>query len=384
MTRARASLVRSALAASVVTIASTALDAQDWHATAQVGRIRSVLDPAASESFALGLQYDDPAGGLRLTGSVPARSAMELRGGLSAWRRFAARHSGFLAGVDVAGNAFLASGGRDQPATPVPGPFDPPTPAALSRSGHAFAVQALPVLGYEYSRFQLHARAGLSRYAAAFGQQKTDRSVRLADLQLTLLPTGSIAIVPVVRRFAADTESAATYAGVSAVTANALGSLSASVGQWMGGGGDGTPWSVGGRLRLGQRVSLDALARHDAFDPLYRQAPQTSWNVGMSVSFGRAAAVAAPVPAAYVDGRATVRLPVSVSKTRPSIAGDFNAWTPAPMERDGDHWTYSVAVSRGVYNYAFVAPSGEWFVPEGVAGRKDDGMGGHVAVLVVR
>ena len=54
------------------------------------------------------------------------------------------------------------------------------------------------------------------------------------------------------------------------------------------------------------------------------------------------------------------------------------------MERDGDQWTYTVALARGVYNYAFVGADGTWFVPESVAGRKDDGMGGHVAVLVVR
>jgi hypothetical protein len=37
----------------------------------------------------------------------------------------------------------------------------------------------------------------------------------------------------------------------------------------------------------------------------------------------------------------------------------------------------------GVYHYAFVAEDGTWFVPESVPGRQDDGMGGHVAVLVV-
>jgi hypothetical protein len=54
------------------------------------------------------------------------------------------------------------------------------------------------------------------------------------------------------------------------------------------------------------------------------------------------------------------------------------------MERDGSFWTYRVAAQPGVYNYAFVAPDGTWYVPEAVPGRKDDGMGGHVAVLVIR
>ena len=53
------------------------------------------------------------------------------------------------------------------------------------------------------------------------------------------------------------------------------------------------------------------------------------------------------------------------------------------MQRSGEHWTFTVALARGVYNYSFVNERGEWFVPVKYPGRKDDGMGGHVAVLVV-
>ena len=37
----------------------------------------------------------------------------------------------------------------------------------------------------------------------------------------------------------------------------------------------------------------------------------------------------------------------------------------------------------GVYRYSFRSESGEWFVPESTPGRRPDGMGGFVAVLVV-
>ena len=368
-----------------LTMAVAPLAAQEWHASAQAGRIRSALEPAASESFALGLQYDDPTGGLRLTGGAPIGSVDALRGGIGGWKRLSASHRGLLAGIDLSGNGFFAVDRTKPPQGPVPGPFDPPTPVPVSRSGHAFAGQAMPVLGYERPGFQLHARAGVSRYAATFGGQDSDRSVGLADLQLTLTPASAFAIVPVVRWFEAADERSSSYAGVSAVSASALGSVWGSVGRWTGGRGEGTPWAAGGRLRLHPRISLDAGVRHDAFDPLYLQPAQTSWSVGLSVLVvSRIRSVSPPVPAAYVDGHATIRLPVSASRTPPSIAGDFNAWTPAPMERQGDQWTYTVAVPRGVYNYSFVSASGEWFVPDGVAGRKDDGMGGHVAVLVVR
>jgi hypothetical protein len=36
-----------------------------------------------------------------------------------------------------------------------------------------------------------------------------------------------------------------------------------------------------------------------------------------------------------------------------------------------------------VYHYAFRSHTGQWFVPASVAGRRDDGFGGHIAILVV-
>ena len=382
----RTHLFRAGLFATIgLSMSSATLAAQEWRASAQAGRIRSALDPAPSESFTLGLQYDDPTADLRLTGGIPVRSGDPLRGGASAWKRLSMHRRGVLAGLDLAGNAFLAADRSGQQANPLPFPFDPPSSTRTDRSGHAFAGQVMPVLGYEQSAFQLQMRAGVSRYAAKFGDQRSDRSLRLADLTLTVTPTSSFAIVPVLQRYQASGEAAAVFTGVSAVTASTVGSLSASVGRWAGGRSEGTPWSVGGRVSLPPRVSLDGAVRRDTFDPLSLQAAQTSWSIGLSVlTSGRARPVAPPVPAAYVDGRATIRLPVSATNTRPSIAGDFNAWQPAPMEREGDHWAYRVAVTPGVYNYAFVNADGTWFVPEGVPGRKDDGMGGFVAVVVVR
>jgi hypothetical protein len=362
------------------------LPAQEWHAVAQGGRIRSALDLAApTGNLALGLRYDDPSAGLRLTGGIPTQSTDALWAGLSAWKRLAIRQRGVFAGIDLSGNGFLTADRAAEPERPLPGLFDPPAPPVVSRSGHAVSGQALPVLGYERGDLQFYARAGLSRFAATFGQQRIDRSVRLGEVQLSFAPVSALAIVPVIRRFEAAGERATTYTGVSAVAASASGSIWGGVGQWAGGIGDGTPWIAGGRFRVLPLVALEASARHDAFDPLYLQPAQTSWSVGLSVLMGgRTRPVMPPVPAKYVEGRATIRLLVSGSLTRPSIAGDFNAWKPVPMQREGDCWTYTVALPRGVYQYAFISSSGDWFVPKDVPGRKDDGMGGHVAVLVVR
>ena len=66
-----------------------------------------------------------------------------------------------------------------------------------------------------------------------------------------------------------------------------------------------------------------------------------------------------------------------------SIAGDFNGWQPAPMQREGGEWVIRLPLAPGVYHYAFRSSTGAWFVPSSSPGRRDDGMGGHVAVMVV-
>ena len=53
------------------------------------------------------------------------------------------------------------------------------------------------------------------------------------------------------------------------------------------------------------------------------------------------------------------------------------------MRREGGEWIVRLPLMPGVYHYTFRSASGEWFVPPSTAGRRDDGMGGYVAVLVV-
>ena len=79
-----------------------------------------------------------------------------------------------------------------------------------------------------------------------------------------------------------------------------------------------------------------------------------------------------------------LRLPVGDAPPgNVSIAGDFNNWQAAPMQRENGEWVARLPLAPGVYHYAFRSAKGEWFVPETASGRRDDGMGGHVAVLVV-
>jgi len=364
--------------------------AQQWRVELQGGRIRSTLDPSArsTESVVAGIGYDDLTTAFRISTGAPTRGEAPYWGAVGAWKRLTLSKSGFFAGIDLSGNGFLFQD-RAAQTTSGGGFLDPFSQVSQPTSGNALAGQAVPVVGFESGPIELQARAGVSYYTATIGGQSRDRTVRLGDVQLTFRPTTSVALVPVVRRFQAANENAATFAGLSGVVAQGRSSFWGSVGQWLNGADTTsaakTAWEAGGSFRLTDRATMNAGARRDGFDPLYLSPPQTSWRVGMSIQFGAISKLpSSPEPAVYEKGMATIRLPASDATAAPSVAGDFNDWNPAPMERDGKFWSYTVAAGPGVYNYAFLSGDGDWFVPENVPGRKDDGMGGHVAVLVIR
>ena len=370
--------------------APAAAYAQQWKLGVDGGRIRSTIDPlaSASGSVAAGLGYESVATAFRISTGMPTQNGSPYWGAVGGWRRLSASKAEFIGGIDLSGSGF-AFAARQRVTTNRPGGLvDRITTSTVTTSGRAIAGQAAPLVGLEMERVQLHARAGLSVYSASTqGQDDRNRAVRFGDIQLTLQPTPSLAVMPVVRRFEPRQEPATTFAGASTVVARGRASAWGSAGRWVSGPDSvmhGTPsWSVGGQLGLTPSMSINAVARHESFDPLYLSPSQTSWSVGLSFLLsGRPPR--APVPAAYEKGVATIRLPASASRVQPRVAGDFNKWTPALMERDGEFWTYRVPAQPGVYNYSFVAPDGTWYVPQSVPGRKDDGMGGHVAVLVIR
>jgi hypothetical protein len=359
--------------------------AQQWHAEVQAGRIRSALDAAgtAAQTLAVGLSYRAVNSGLGLSVGVPASQGEPLWGSINGSHRAAVYRGRFVFGVDLSASGYVMHD-RAERIRNVPDVFGRPQVVTEPPiTGNAFAAQAAPVIGIEATRWQLHARTGASLYRSRFGELERSRTVIVSDVQLTVTPTSTFALAPVVRRFAAD-DAQHLYAGMTAIAGNDAGSLWASAGTWPNVDSAGVSWGLGATLKVLSRASLTASGRHDGFDALYLNPAQTSWSLGLSVRIGGSAPAAMPVPAAYENGRATIQLDAAHASTQPMIAGDFTNWKPRPMQRTRDAWTYTAHLAPGVYNYAFVDAQGKWFVPEDYPGRKSDGMGGTVAVLVVR
>jgi hypothetical protein len=357
--------------------------AQQWSVEAQAGRIRSALDPASAgyESIMVGARYDHINSQFRISVGVPTTADQPFWGALNGNHRFAFRPAGFLAGLDVAGSALLLQG-REHRTQQNNGPLQPPqvvtTPA---QSGYAGVLQALPLVGIEGVKVQLHVRGGISHYTSDIADFAYDRTVKLADAQLTFLPTASLMLLPSVRYVAAD-DGNYTYAGVTAAVGTGAFSFWGSAGSWTNVDSEPMSWAAGANVNVHERVTLTTSARRDPFDPVYGTPAQDSWNVGMVVKLGDIPSKR--LPAVVERGNAVIRLPVSQATSAPRVAGDFNSWKPQPMQRSGSAWIFTIKLDPGVYNYAFVDDQGEWFVPAKHPGRKSDGMGGTVAVLVVR
>lgn len=149
---------------------------------------------------------------------------------------------------------------------------------------------------------------------------------------------------------------------------------------------DDLGWEVGARVALNTRVAFTIRGGVQSQDILFWIPPRRTWAAGLQLRLGsNPFAAAASVPVLDRDGRSvTLSLSTGAVAGRPSVAGTFSGWQPVPMERTDGEWQVVLALEPGVHEYAFVDATGQWFVPEGTPGRRDDGFGGHVAVIIVQ
>jgi hypothetical protein len=374
----------AALSALALCLHPAVVSGQEIRASARFGRIAFDGAPAGSagaSSAVFGLGRYAPNDRLTASAALPVGEGPAWAA-LAGWKRFQSRgQAGVLLDLNAHAFAQRQSQAGTAPAGPVPGPLGGTIPIQNELFGLGAGAELMAGLWAGHGTGRAELRAGGVAQRSQIGDATSERALPSADVRLSLgrLP---VTLLTEMRGWFDD---GATLARGGATLQFAQGPLVlwGSAGTWLSGGVDGADWSAGGSVALSPIIELNGGGRGNSFDPLYRSTTATSWWAGMSVRLGAASIARAPVPARYVDGRATIQIDASHVTGVPSIAGDFTDWKPVPMQRQGSHWSWVGTLAPGVYNYAFVAEDGTWFVPASVPGRKDDGMGGHVAVLVV-
>lgn len=137
---------------------------------------------------------------------------------------------------------------------------------------------------------------------------------------------------------------------------------------------------------LGAGVVARVSAGRDARDPVYGAPGTFGFEIGLSWKVPLAHA-APPSPVAKV-GRPTqagrpVRFRLSIQAQSVELAGDFDAWNPEPMRREGNAWVLEKVLPPGLYHFAFRVNGERWMVPEGAPGVTDDGWGKPTASIVI-
>lgn len=374
------------LAILAILAAPSAAWAQEWRASARVGRVTYEGAPTGASggsSAVLGLGRTGPRDWFGASAAIPLGDD-PFWAVLGGWKRLDTRGTAGLL-LDLTGHGFIQRESATAAGTPAPGPLpfpsQPPTLLKSDPSGQGVGAEVMAGGFAGSAALRLESRAGVAAQRSRLGDLLQERTLPTGDARLSLL-LAPLTLQAESRAWFDDSTTHAYLGGTLQYTRGPL-QLWGSLGRWVAGGLDRTAWSAGAGAAVGPGVELQLGGRGNAFDPLYLSATETSYWAGLSLHVGGGRGLAAPVPARARDGRAVVALPARAAKGWPSIAGDFTGWKPVPMQRDGSRWTYTVKLDPGTYHYAFVAEDGTWFVPESVPGRQDDGMGGQVAVLVV-
>lgn len=350
--------------------AATVRDAhgQLWSADMAAGQIvHAPLSAGLTTSNVLGMLRYDASGDAWVYGmaAAPLGGTDLVWGGIGGGGRLFAVGSArrrAAVGIDLAAEALLF---QDR---------------VLQYGGTGGTAEAIPFVRLSSGAGHLEVRGGWRGHTLWLLGTRLDRSVFESGAQVGY---GTVIHVLAESRFVHASEG--TYPAVrgSIRYGGSPVQLWAEGGRWLSSELSDVTWGAGLRVPLGDRLALWATVREDAPDPLYWNTARRAWSAGVTRRLGRVPA--ARLAASAVEaGQVLIRVPVRGSSADSlSIAGDFNGWAPVPMRREGQDWVVRLPLGPGVYRYAFRGGSGEWFVPESVPGRRDDGMGGHVVVLMV-
>lgn len=357
-------------------------EAQRWTIDTSAGQASYSVAPGAdaSRNGILGLRFSEDDRFFSISAAVPLSDAALAWGALALGDRLAFRRGGFEAGVDA---SFLAHGQRD---------------TQVSGFGTGLMMEVLPVLSHNIGIAVMELSSGPRSYRARQGGVGWDRTFWTTELRAGVSPSSRFRFESSVRDDRGEDGERYLRGALSA--AAMLGPVAAygSLGSWIDGPEAAeTEWGLSLSAPVFGSARAFMTARHESFDPHFLNPRRTSWGVGMSFQVGGSRS-AAPASGAEVrggdggdggdggnggGGSALVRVPLHDVGSQPWIAGDFSGWEPIPMYRHGHEWRFRIDLPPGAYRYALRDGDGNWFVPENMANRVDDGMGGWNAVLVV-
>lgn len=357
-----------------------------WRAELQAGRLQYDAAPdAVTTSLAGGLSWSTASSAAAVSVGVPFTGEEPIWGAIQGNRRVALGGSsaGVVAfGLDLGGDGFGYHLSTPDTSRLVPLLIGSD---AAPITGWGAAGEIMPFVGFDGNRFDVEARAGVVSFISDGTRiDALHRTAFVADAYVQPSPWNRLT-VRADARWVSAVEGGFPFAGVTLLWDGPF-AIWGSVGRWFDDAVEATSWRAGASLPLGSRIALVVNGEHEEIDPVYATPGRTTWGAGVRVRLGTLPEdIPEPVPAAYVDGIATVRVDDDDIDGVPRIAGDFNDWTPEPMTRDpgSDSWLFRTPLEPGVYHFAFVDAAGNWFVPEETPGRRSDGMGGYVAVLVV-
>lgn len=326
---------------------------------------RTVYQPISSNvtgSSAIATLRHEWVGGAWVYGSggAPLQSDDSAWGAGGAGQRFSRNlgASGLAAGFDIGGHGYLFRDG------------------VLGGTGAGATIDAIPYLLLPAGDADLEFRGGWRGHTLSYGGTRESRGVIEAGIRAVY---GLRVRTQVDARWVQAAEGGFPFIGSTVAYAGTPLQLWLEAGKWLSDDLDDVSWGAG--IGIGRAVVLWARAWQEAPDPLYWNLARRSWSVGLTTRLGRPRSELQQVRT-DPDG-VLIAIPLAESPAGVSIAGDFNGWQPAPMRRDGSQWVVRVPLDPGVYRYAFRSEDGRWFVPASNPSRRDDGMGGHVAVLVV-
>lgn len=360
---------RACLVLIAVVMVAAEARAQQWSAEISAGQteFESVSSHVATTNMIAGVRYEpSPDASIYGAGAAPLRSEDAPWGVFGAAGRIhvvGSANARAALGVDLAGQGYIF---RDSLAT---------------QTGTGGTVDVMPFTSVSAGASYFEVRAGWRGHRFVAGEVSDRRSVIESGARAAF---GRVVQAGAETRVVRAPEGTFPFAGVSLAYRARPVSVWLHGGKWLNEALDESTWSAGVAYAVNARVSLSTSVRQDAPDPLYWNPSRRTWNVGMVTRLGKTPLPQRPMPTAK-PGRVELQLPVSEAPPVRElwVAGTFNEWRPTQMRREGNYWVLQMSLPPGIYQYAFRTADGRWFVPASVAGRRSDGFGGHVAVLVV-